>query len=46
MTVLIDGERVRRCYVEPNRGSLRCKTACLTEALTGRCSEHHAFLLT
>src|SRR3712207_3587827 len=46
MAALIAGERdpvVLACLA---RGSLRSKTARLTEALTGRFTEHHAFLLT
>jgi transposase len=46
MAALIAGERDPAVLAELARGSLRSKTARLTEALTGRFSEHHAFLLT
>jgi transposase len=45
MAALIAGERDPAVLAELARGSLRSKTARLTEALTGRFSEHHAFLL-
>ncbi|GAB3318056.1 IS110 family transposase [Geodermatophilus aquaeductus] len=45
MAALIAGERDPVVLAELARGSLRSKTARLTEALTGRFSEHHAFLL-
>ena len=46
MAALIAGERNPAVLAALARGSLRSKTARLTEALTGRFSEHHAFLLT
>ncbi len=46
MAALIAGERDPAALAQLARGSLRSKTARLTEALTGRFSEHHAFLLT
>jgi transposase len=46
MAALIAGERDPAVLAELARGSLRSKTARLTEALTGRFTEHHAFLLT
>ncbi len=45
MAALIAGERIRRCSPTLARGRLRSKTARLTEALTGRFTDHHAFLL-
>jgi transposase len=45
MAALIAGERDPAVLADLARGSLRSKTARLTEALTGRFSEHHAFLL-
>jgi transposase len=46
MAALIAGERDPAVLADLARGRLRSKTARLTEALTGRFSEHHAFLLT
>ena len=46
MAALIAGQRDPEVLAELARGSLRSKTARLTEALTGRFTEHHAFLLT
>src|SRR3954449_7879681 len=46
MAALIAGERDPGVLAGLARGSLRAKTARLTEALTGRFTEHHAFLLT
>jgi len=46
MAALIAGERDPAVLADLARGSLRSKTARLTEALTGRFTEHHAFLLT
>jgi transposase len=46
MAALIAGESDPVVLAELARGSLRSKTARLTEALTGRFTEHHAFLLT
>jgi transposase len=46
MAALIAGERDPAVLADLARGSLRAKTARLTEALTGRFTEHHAFLLT
>jgi transposase len=46
MAALIDGERDPAVLANLARGSLRSKTARLSEALTGRFTEHHAFLLT
>jgi transposase len=46
MAALIAGERDPAVLAEMARGSMRSKTARLTEALTGRFTEHHAFLLT
>ena len=46
MAVLIAGDRDPAVLAEMARGSMRSKTARLTEALTGRFTEHHAFLLT
>jgi transposase len=45
MAALIAGERDPAALAELARGSMRAKTARLTEALTGRFTEHHAFLL-
>src|SRR4051795_6980194 len=45
MAALIAGERDPAALAGLARGSLRSKTARLTEALTGRFTEHHAFLL-
>ncbi|MGR6963509.1 IS110 family transposase [Geodermatophilus sp. URMC 61] len=46
MAALIAGERDPAVLADLARGSLRSKTARLTEALTGRFTEHHGFLLT
>src|SRR4051812_29331961 len=46
MAALIAGERDPAVLADLARGSLRSKTARLTEALTGRFTDHHAFLLT
>jgi transposase len=46
LAALIAGERDPGVLAELARGSMRSKTARLSEALTGRFSEHHAFLLT
>jgi hypothetical protein len=46
IAALIAGERAPAVLADLTRGSLRSKTARLTEALTGRSTEHHAFLLT
>src|SRR4051794_5701515 len=46
MAALIAGERDPAALAGLARGSMRSKTARLTEALTGRFTEHHAFLLT
>jgi len=46
MAALIAGERDPAVLAALARGSLRTKTARLTEALTGRFTDHHAFLLT
>jgi transposase len=45
MAALIAGERDPAVLAGLARGSLRSKTDRLTEALTGRFTEHHAFLL-
>jgi transposase len=45
MAALIAGERDPAVLASLARGTLRSKTARLTEALTGRFTEHHAFLL-
>src|SRR3954452_1476100 len=45
MAALIAGERDPAVLANLARGSLRSKTARLTEALTGRFTDHHAFLL-
>ena len=45
MAALIAGERDPAVLADLARGTLRSKTARLTEALTGRFTEHHAFLL-
>jgi transposase len=45
MAALIAGERDPAVLADLARGSLRKKTARLAEALTGRFTEHHAFLL-
>jgi transposase len=46
MAALVAGERDPAVLAGLARGTLRAKTGPLTEALTGRFSEHHAFLLT
>jgi transposase len=46
MAALIAGERDPAVLAGLARGSMRAKTARLTEALSGRFTEHHAFLLT
>jgi transposase len=46
MAALIAGERNPAVLAELARGSMRAKTARLSEALTGRFTDHHAFLLT
>jgi transposase len=46
MAALIAGERDPAVLAELARGRLRAKTDRLIEALTGRFTEHHAFLLT
>jgi transposase len=46
MAALIAGERDPAVLAGLARGSLRSKTARLTEALTGRFTDHHGFLLT
>jgi transposase len=45
MAALIAGERDPAVLANLARGTLRSKTARLTEALTGRFTDHHAFLL-
>jgi transposase len=46
MAALIAGERDPAVLADLARGTLRSKTARLIEALTGRFTDHHAFLLT
>jgi transposase len=46
MAALIAGERDSGVLAELARGSMRSKTVRLSEALTGRFTDHHAFLLT
>src|SRR6185312_13712768 len=46
MAALIAGERDPAVLADLARGRLRSKTARLSEGLTGRFTEHHAFLLT
>jgi transposase len=46
MAALIAGQRDPAVLAGLARGTLRSKTARLTEALTGRFTDHHAFLLT
>jgi len=46
LAALITGERDPMTLADLARGRLRTKTTRLTEALTGRFTEHHAFLLT
>jgi transposase len=46
MAALIAGERDPAALAGLARGSMRSKNARLTEALTGRFTAHHAFLLT
>ncbi len=45
MAALIAGERDPAVLANLARGTLRSKTGRLTEALTGRFTDHHAFLL-
>jgi transposase len=45
MAALVAGERHQGVLAGLARGTLRSKTGRLTEALTGRFTEHHAFLL-
>jgi transposase len=45
MAALIDGQRDPGMLAELARGSMRSKTGRLREALTGRFTGHHAFLL-
>jgi transposase len=45
MAALIRGERDPKALAELARGSMRGKRDRLTEAFTGRFSDHHAFLL-
>jgi transposase len=45
MTALVAGERDPAVLAGLARGTLRSKTGRLTEALTGRFTDHHAFLL-
>lgn len=45
MAALIAGQRDPATLAELARGSMRSKTGRLREALTGRFSDHHAFLL-
>jgi transposase len=45
MAALIAGERDPAVLAEMARGAMRSKTARLREALTGRFTDHHAFLL-
>jgi transposase len=45
MAALITGERDPATLADLARGRLRAKTDRLTEALTGRFTDHHAFLL-
>jgi hypothetical protein len=46
MAALIAGQRDPAVLAGLARGSLRSKTARVTEALTGRFTDHHAFLFT
>lgn len=46
MAALIDGQRDPAVLADLARGSMRSKTGRLREALTGRFTDHHAFLLT
>jgi transposase len=46
MAALIGGQRDPAVLAGLARGSMRAKTGRLTEALTGRFTDHHAFLLT
>jgi transposase len=46
MADLIAGRRDPKALAELARGSMRSKRGRLTEALTGRFNDHHAFLLT
>ena len=45
LAALIAGERDAAVLAELARGSMRSKTVRLSEALTGRFTDHHAFLL-
>ncbi|WP_454083791.1 IS110 family transposase [Georgenia sp. Marseille-Q6866] len=45
MAALIDGQRDPAVLADLARGSMRKKTAQLQDALTGRFTDHHAFLL-
>ena len=45
MAALIAGQRDPAVLADLAHGSLRSKTGRLTEALPGRFTEHHAFLL-
>jgi len=45
MAALIDGHRDPQVLAELARGPMRSKTGRLREALTGRFTDHHAFLL-
>jgi transposase len=45
MAALVAGERDPDVFAELARGRLRAQTAGLAEALTGRFTDHHAFLL-
>ena len=45
MAAMIDGQRDPVVLAGLARGSMRSKTGALREALTGRFSDHHAFLL-
>lgn len=46
LTALIGGERDPHTLADLARGRLRAKTPALIDALTGRFTEHHAWLLT
>ncbi|GGJ63671.1 hypothetical protein GCM10010121_087880 [Streptomyces brasiliensis] len=45
LEALIDGEREPQTLAEPAKRKFRNKIPELTEALTGRCRDHHAFLV-
>jgi transposase len=45
LEALVAGERDPVVLADMAKGRLRSKIPQLTEALTGRCSEHHAFLV-